>query len=493
MKKRLLAAKLMLLFQVAIVFGQNDTIPNVDTTKSLPFFIHPSKKMSDDELKHKKEGYFITGLPELEQNPINGLGVGANIYLFNNQKKDNPFFPYTPYRERYTAFFKAFESGKWQGALNMDFPYIFNSKWRLRVDAVFENDPNFQYFGFGANTMQPLRFLDKRQGVVRNFDKFIDYFRNLAVIREGRPSLGEANLVTDRHYNEIDYSEQLINILAEKTFAGGRGRLMLGYELLFTQVRDYFNRTAEEAFDLNGKPVANVINGKTRLTEDFLGVTLGNPWGRRNIAGFEGGREGIIAFAIMYDTRDFEPDPTKGVFLEYSHEHSHKWTGSEFSFDKNLIQAIGYQKLFPGKIQRMVLAAHASLGYIWGSRVPFYEAMDISSQAEAGGTEVLGGFRSLRGFREYRFVGPVTGLINIELRTRVAQAKLFKQHFTWDVLPFFDAGRVWDRLGDLSLQNFQSSYGAGIRMAWNQSTILRADWGRSREGTQFFFGFSHIF
>ena len=350
MKKVISSIVIFLFVFNLILSAQTDPIVALDSVKSLPFFIHPSKKMSDDELKHKKEGYFITGLPELEQNPINGLGVGANIYLFNNQKKDNPFFPYTPYRERYTAFFKAFESGKWQGALNMDFPYIFNSKWRLRVDAVFENDPNFQYFGFGANTMQPLRFLDKRQGVVRNFDKFNDYFRNLAVIREGRPSLGEANLVTDRHYNEIDYSEQLINILAEKTFAGGRGRLMLGYELLFTQVRDYFNRRAEEAFDLNGKPVANVINGKTRLTEDFLGVTPGNPWGRRNIAGYEGGREGIIAFAIMYDTRDFEPDPTKGVFLEYSHEHSHKWTGSEFSFDKNLIQAIGYQKLFPGKL-----------------------------------------------------------------------------------------------------------------------------------------------
>ena len=123
-------------------YAQNsDTI---QTKKELPFFIHPSKRITDDELVHKKEGYFVTGLPEIERNPINGLGIGGNFYLYNNKTKDDPFFEYTPYRARYTGFFKVFQTGKWQGAINMDFPYIFDSKWRVRIDGVFENDPNFQ-------------------------------------------------------------------------------------------------------------------------------------------------------------------------------------------------------------------------------------------------------------------------------------------------------------------------------------------------------------
>jgi hypothetical protein len=90
--------------------------------------------MSEDELIHKKEGYFVTGLPEIERNPINGLGIGVNIYLYNNKTKDDPFFDCTPYRARYTGFFKVFQSGKWHGDINMDLPTLpdkiyLSTKW----------------------------------------------------------------------------------------------------------------------------------------------------------------------------------------------------------------------------------------------------------------------------------------------------------------------------------------------------------------------------
>lgn len=488
MKKFLLIAILAMIGRALLAQDSTQRLP-------LPFYIHPSKKIADDEIVNKKEGYFVTGLPEVERNPINGFGIGGNIYLYNNRTKNDPFFEYTPYRERYTGFFKVFQTGKWQAAINMDFPFIFDTKWRMRVDAVFENDPNFQYYGFGTNTMQNLRFVDKATGIEREYRRFKPYFNNLGIVRQGDASRGENPdiLVTDRHYNELDYTENLYNILAERTFAGGRGRFMFGYELLFIRIKDYFNREAEEAFDLEGNEVRNVINGKTRLTEDFLGTASGNPWQRYNIAGYEGGREGIIAFALMYDTRDFEPDPTSGFFIEYSHEHSHRWTGSEFSFDKNLIQGSYFHRLFPNKIRRMVLAANADIGYIWGRKVPFYEAFDLSSQAEAGGTEVLGGARSLRGFREYRFVGPLTALLNLELRTRLAQKSILKQHFAFDLVPFYDAGRVWNEIKDFGFRDYRRNYGIGARLAWNQSTILRGDLAFSRETTQFFFGFSHIF
>jgi len=69
----------------------------------------------------------------------------------------------------------------------------------------------------------------------------------------------------------------------------GKLRVMFGYELLLIGIKDYFNQEAEEAFDLDGNEVKGVLNGRTRLTEDFLGITPGNPWRRRNIAGYTGG------------------------------------------------------------------------------------------------------------------------------------------------------------------------------------------------------------
>ncbi len=486
---------LLLLFMAveARIFAQRTD--SLERTKpALPFAISSEKRLSDEDIKDKVEGLYLTGLPELEKNPINGIGVGGNFFLYQNGDRSDPFFEYTPYRQRYTGAFKVFQSGKWNASLNMDFPYLFDTKWRLRIDAVFEEDPNFQYFGFGANTMQPLRFINRRTGELETFRKLNPYLDNLAIVRPSRPEDGEVGkIVTDRHYNELIYSENLYNVLAEHVFFEGKFRVMFGWELLFIGITDYFNREAEEAFDSEGNELEGIRNGRTRLTEDFLGITPSNPWARYNIAGYNGGRESIFAFAFIFDTRDFEPDPTQGWFIEYSHEHSRKWFGSEFSFDKNLIQVENFTPIFLADVYRVILASCWNLGYIWGSKVPFYEAFDLSSQAEAGGTEVLGGARSLRGFREYRFVGPLTALVNLELRTRFYKFSALRQNFTLGLVPFVDVGRVWDRLGDFNFRDYRWNYGIGGRIAWNQATILRFDFARSAEATQFFFGFQHIF
>ncbi|MDW8437264.1 MAG: DUF5982 domain-containing protein [Chloroherpetonaceae bacterium] len=478
------------LFIATATFAQrNDSLPK----PKLPFAIAEEKRLSEEEIRDKVEGLYFTGLPEFEQNPINGFGIGGNFFIYQNGDRNDPFFEYTPYRQRYMGSFKVFQSGKWDAAINMDFPYLFDGPWRMRVDFVFEEDPNFQYFGIGANTMQPLRFLNKATGQVQTFSRIDPYLENLAIVRRGRPEIGEADEVTDRHYNEVFYTENLYNILIERVLLEGRLRLMFGYELLFIGIKDYFGREAEEAFGTNGSAVPNVLNGRTRLTEDFLGITPGNPWARSNIAGYNGGRESIFAFALIYDTRDFEPDPSHGVFIEYSHEHSRPWFGSEFSFDKNLIQIESFLPVFQRNDVRITFASCWNLGYIWGNRVPFYEAFDLSSQAEAGGTEVLGGARSLRGFREYRFTGPLTALVNLEMRAKFFKLHFLGQTFSFGITPFLDLGRVWDRLQDFGFTDYRWNYGIGARIAWNQATILRFDFAQSAEASQFFFGFQHIF
>jgi hemolysin activation/secretion protein len=54
----------------------------------------------------------------------------------------------------------------------------------------------------------------------------------------------------------------------------------------------------------------------------------------------------------------------------------------------------------------------------------------------------LGGKQSLRGYRANRFFSSLW-FTNVELRYRIAEAKLGKQRFSL-VLPFFDAGTVRD-------------------------------------------------
>jgi hypothetical protein len=466
------------------------TSDTIDAKKELPFFIHETKKIPDYELEDKHEGTFITGLPRFEFDPIRGFGLGGNVNLFMNKTKDDPFFDYTAYRQRVNAEFFIFQNGRIRFALNYDAPYIFNSKWRLRADLVQWEDPNAQYWGIGRSTLNTLRFRDKRTGVVRNFNNVHEYENNLSLAELG----DDGQYYADVHYNHIHQREQLYNILGERVMMGGKLRLMFGYEALFTAFTSYNGLTSKQAYTLGGEAV-EAINHLTLVDLQQADGT----WNRFNLSGFTNSNTymftSMLAGALVYDTRDFEPDPSKGIFLQYSHEYSAPWLGSNFDFHKAMVQGqvVHTLKRWNKNKGRLAVAGLAAIGYISGSNVNFIEMWDLSSQAEAGGILVLGGGRSLRGYREARFLAPTVALVNLEMRARLHDFRLFKQHLAIGVTPFFDCGSVWDKPGDMNFRQWKGAPGLGGRIAWNQSTILRLDYAQSREGRQFFFGFGHIF
>jgi hypothetical protein len=478
------------LFFASSVWAQKDTASK--TNSKLPFAIDKSKRLPEIEIEEKKEGTFFTGLPRLEFDPIRGFGAGGNVNLFVNQTKEDPFFEYTPYRHRVNAEFFIFRNGRVRYALNYDAPYVFNSKWRIRADAVLWEDPNVQYWGIGRNyTLQPLRFRDKKGGSgFRTFNSLKEYEENLAIAEFGRGGL----YFTDLYFNNLQQRTQLYNLLSERTFFGGRLRLMFGYEALFNGFESYSGHVVEGAKLRNGTEV-NAVNNNTLVDLQQNDGT----WDRFNLSGFNDSKgymfTSMLAGAIIYDTRDFEPDPSKGLFLQYSHEYSAPWFGSQFNFNKFMLQGQWlhtFVRWREGK-SRITFAGLIATGHIFGSKISFIEMFDLSSQAEAGGISVLGGGRSLRGFREARFLAPTVSLINLELRSRLYDFRLLNQYFTVGLTPFYDVGSVFDRPADFTFSDWRGAPGLGARLAWNQSTILRLDHARSKEGSQTFFGFGHIF
>ncbi|MGY6558913.1 MAG: Omp85 family outer membrane protein [Nitritalea sp.] len=470
-------------------------------TLTTPLNIDPIKRLSEDDILTKKEGFFVTGFPDIEVDPIRGLGIGGTAFFFQNRDSSDPFFYYTPYRYRLSTDFRFFTNGRLQGGLNLDVPYMFGTKWRMRVDALYEFDPNFQYFGIGEQSLRSLEQFDQaRTGQpAQSFANIDAYLDNLA-----QAQTRNGGFITNTHYNEIEIEEMLFNVLPERVWYGGKLRLMFGYEALFTRTNDWTGRIAEEAF-FNGQEV-EAVNAQTLINKDAIartgdGSTEGSTWDRFNISGLNaiGNNDwfftSMLAAALIWDTRDLEPDPSKGTFLEYSHEYSAKWLGSDFSFNKFMVQGQHFQTVakWRGGKSRLTLAGMAAFGYVWGSNINWLEMFDLSSQAEAGGINVLGGDRSLRAFRESRFVAPAIGLINLEARFRLYDFRALNQHFALGLTPFYDMGRGWDELSRVGLEGWRGAPGIGGRIAWNQSTIIRLDFASGAEGNQFFFGFGHIF
>ncbi len=148
-----------------------------------------------------------------------------------------------------------------------------------------------------------------------------------------------------------------------------------------------------------------------------------------------------------------------------------------------------YKKLPFGKTT--VFGACLGIGNIFGDEAPFFEFQDQWSPD--GSINVLGGKQSLRGYRANRYLARSLAFANIELRYRMAETKWSKQRFAFTLALFFDAGTVRDKWQDLNFTNIKTAYGAGLRIAWNQSTIVSFDYGISKEDKLFYFGIGQAF
>ena len=422
------------------------TFAQQDSSK-LPFAISDEKKLSDEDLAHKKEGAYVTAIPQLSSDPVNGFGYGAEGMLFFNGKKTDPLFAYSPYRAKISL--SAFNTTKNQNeiVLGLDLPYIFKSKWRVRVEGTYENDPNMVYFGV----------TEKSLGTLTNPQTGISY----ANYNSYKQSL------TGSYTNYNRYKEKnnvMLDLSAERSFLQSKMRALFGFR--------YGNMGI---FSLGGNSLLqNDINS---------GQTFG--LGRTTVTMLQAG--------IVYDTRDLESDPSKGVFAEITNELSLRALGSNYNFNKTFAQVKVYQRLFPNVFKKLVFAMRGGIAALNGN-APVYEYMEEWS-SEGGVYDVVGGRFTLRGYKQARFVANFLDFVNVELRARFTQFTILKQHLAFSAVPFFDVGGVGNtpsRLFGYSA-NYRYDGGLGLRIAWNVNTILRFDYAISQEDKQFFFQFGHAF
>lgn len=433
-----------------------------------------SKRMSDEDLAKKREGTFVTGLPDISSDPVTGFGFGVRTNVIWNGKRNNELFAYTPYLMKLKANAAWYTSNAKELALSLDVPYYKGTRWRFKIDFKAQQNPANLYFGLTEKTLGDLRLPSDEN---TTFSTYKEYDRARKTLRPG--GVGEAAFVTDALSNRFRETEYMLNLKADYALGNGKWRIMGGYEIQHLSYKTFEGMEADAIDPVTGNHT-KAPNGTSLLRRDFE---------QGNISGVDGGWVSIIQNALIYDTRDFEPDPTKGAYFEIANEYSSKLIGSQFDFDKLLIQGRYYQKLPFGK--RTVLAGRAGIGNVFGKNAPFFEYQDQWSPE--GSINAMGGKASLRGYRANRFLARSMWFSNFEVRTRLVETTLWKQHLSFTVAPFFDMGTVRDRWQDLNFQNIKYSYGAGLRVGWNQSTILYFDYGKSKEDGMFFFGIGQAF
>ena len=264
----------------------------------------------------------------------------------------------------------------------------------------------------------------------------------------------------------------------ERLFDDNRVRVLAGFGVSYARIRDYTGKQVD-AIDGAGRD-AHAIEAPTRLSEDCAA---------RRIVGCSGGRDDYLRLGISYDTRDFEPDPNTGAFLDLAVDAGSVALGSQYDYLRVMAAARGYWSPVP-ELADLVVAGRVVFE-AQTNGTPFFsmDTLPFTEDPRSG----LGGHRTLRGFRQDRFVGSVMTVGNAELRWTFGHLSVRGQRFGFIAAPFFDAGRPYDSLGQLSPRRWRASYGGALRIAWNLATIVTIDYGVSSEDTGFYINFNHIF
>lgn len=220
-------------------------------------------------------------------------------------------------------------------------------------------------------------------------------------------------------------------------------------------------------------PVRVLVGGTADRT-DFRELPGESVFRRERVAGTIGAgdihfNDGVVRAGVVLDTRDLEVDPHRGVFAE-------ALVGSGRGYTRKSATV----RVYVHALERLVLAARLGGESITGT-VPLGALQTF--ETSDGSASALGGYRSLRGYRDGRFVGPGKLLGGVEARygllwaPRLLEIKLFA---------FYDAGRVFGPGESIRLtrQGLHASMGGGVAVSLMRNTLVILEGGKGTEGAE---------
>lgn len=424
-------------------------------------------RLRADDYARKEEGGYFTGLPLANYDPNLGFGFGARVYYFFDGERTDPLFAYTPYLHRLIAQTFVSTKGAQDHLLDYDAPAFLGTLYRVRGTFEIEAANAWPYFGIGTRSLEPLSF-PGAPGV--SYAHMSEYER----ATQATQPTGQTYAL----YNLYKFFRPSLQLGVERLLLGGILRPMIGLGFSRVAIHDYTNDLTD-ATDGTGATV-QAREATTLLAADCAA---------NRIVGCAGGWDNVLRLALSIDTRDFEPDPNSGVYAELSTEIATKALGSQYDYLRAMLSVRGFYSPIP-EYADLVLAARG-VYEIQTSGTPFFSQtlMPFIDDNHAG----LGGFRTLRGFRQNRFVGPVIVLTNYEVRWTFVHFRVLKQGISLMAVPFVDIGRVFDDVGQTALRGWKRTQGGGIRAAWNEATVIMFDYGFSDEDSGLYVNFNHIF
>lgn len=384
--------------------------------------------------KHIKQGWNIIPFPALSFNSDLGLQYGAFCDIFHFGNGSK----YPDYRHKISFEFSRFTKGSGVYRLFYDSEYLI-PQTRLTVDLSYLPDKMLNFYGFNGYASpyipeQPKSFYNINRDMLR---LTIDFQRKISGSWSWAAGLG--------YYN---------------------------YRMSQVKLKKY--RDVISLFELY----------------EAKGIIKPDEAQGGNILQFKGG--------IVYDSRDVETDPTRGIWSEAILCGSPDWIDRN-GYNHLKLTAV-FRQYVPVVSHKLTFAYRLGYQGTLAGHAPYYVQSNINTlYMRQTYSEGLGGTFSLRGIFRNRIVGDGMGWLNAEFRYRFWNFRLFNQNWYFVINPFLDSGMVVNPFRKKEIQDsglpelysgeresLHTSAGIGAKAVMNQNFVLSIEWGQAldkRDGT----------
>ena len=225
-------------------------------------------------------------------------------------------------------------------------------------------------------------------------------------------------------------------------------RYRIDAEYLYEMARNFFGGVALDFTHAAAKKVANpdyMLGQRDKYTATGWGLSL------------------------QYDSRDFAPNPYKGIYLSLRETYFPAALGTTETIWRTTFTGNYYQRLWKG----CTLALDAYMEYNAGKEIPW------SMVAQLGG-----GYR-MRGY----YLGQYRDNGMIEVQAELRQ-KIFNRH---GIAVWVGAGNVFPNSNSSQWRQTLPNYGIGYRWEFKHRVNVRIDYGRGKHGGSVVFNVNEAF
>lgn len=389
-----------------------------------------------------KKGFSFGPLPVVAFDANKGFQYGAllNIYDFG----DGSYYPNV--RQQWYIEASAYTKGSQQYVISYDSKHII-PQIRVSAAACLLVEKMLDFYGF--NGYQSYYDTDNNDAFYL-MERIVPYFKTDLI----------GNIIKDKVYWEAGYHLKWFGIDALD--------------------KDNYNDSKSESECFYGKTLYEKYQDWGIISEDEA----------------DGGWSSALRLGLIYDTRDLEPAPTKGIWAEAHAIVAPKLLGTTKSYYQYSATFRQYLRL---NKDRLVFAYRLAYQGTIGNYAPFYVLPYYTYVGPGYDRDGFGGYRTVRGVLRNRIQGLDVAFLNTELRWKFFRTRIWKQDIYLASNLFLD-GAVTTKDYNLSYHGADNisltsdyqlyvdnskndrphfSAGTGLRIGINENFIIAIDYGHA--------------